>query len=104
MESKQGISTRGKRRLQLAANFLRTRKFKFNGSNFYDLVMKTIHELAKKEQEKLKELVDWVEDYEVTAIELYGHQPAPARLKKHRNAISKDSSSQRFPAQNKKGI
>ena len=39
------ISDRGKRRLQIAANFLRQQGVKFDGGNFYEMVLKNINEL-----------------------------------------------------------
>ena len=88
--------------MRRAANFLRERGIKFNGDNFYEMVLKNINELDSINQNELKEIVDWIEDYEITDTALYGHQPAPARFKnkKAKTATRKGSSSQRFPAQN----
>ena len=44
-------------------------------------------------------MVDWLEDYEITNIEIHGNQPASARLKKQKTVGRKGSSTQRFPAQ-----
>lgn len=96
------ISNRGKRRLQIAANIIRQQGIKFDGENFYDMVLKNIDKLHDAKKDELKEMVDWVEGYEVTDSEINGHQPAPARfkIKKQKTATRKGSSSQRFPAQN----
>lgn len=94
------ISNRGKQRLKLAANLLRARKFKFDGNNFYDMVIKTIRDLNESEQKKLKDLVDWVEVYEVTEIKLISYEHAPACLKQDvkSTSIKNGSSSLRLPA------
>ena len=75
------ISNRGKRRLQIAANIIRQQGIKFDGENFYDMVLKNIDKLHDAKKDELKEMVDWVEGYEVTDSEINGHQLAPARFK-----------------------
>ena len=83
------ISDRGKRRLQIAANFLRQQGVKFDGGNFYEMVLKNINELQAAKKDELKEMVDWVEEYEIADIELYGQQRVPARFQKHKTASRK---------------
>lgn len=94
------ISERGKRRLKLAAMFLRARNFKFDGDNFYDMVIKTIYDLHQMDQKSLKELVDWAEVYEVAEIELLSCEHAPACLKPQYKSVptKNGSSSLRLPA------
>lgn len=99
IKNNQIISGRGKRRLQIAANLLRQEGIKFDADNFYDEVIKTISEFDEKRKCAIKSIVDWIECYEITDVELHGHQPAPARLKKQKTAARKGSSTQRFPAQ-----
>jgi hypothetical protein len=105
IKKRQTISGRGKRRLQIAANLLRSEGAKFDGENFYDVVIKTISELDEMRKSEIKSLVDWVEEYETTDKELYGAELAPARSKKQKTASRKGSSTKRFPAQKtNKGI
>jgi hypothetical protein len=100
MKNNINISDRGKRRLQLAANFLRARKYKFEGNNFYDIVINVIYELEENERNKLKDLVDWIETYEMTELSLKGRENAPAfKQCNTKNVLTKNSSSSpRFPS------
>lgn len=52
-----------------------------------------------RQKNELEGMVDWLEDYEITNIEIHGNQPASARLKKQKTVGRKGSSTQRFPAQ-----
>ena len=63
------------------------------------MVLKNIDKLHDAKKDELKEMVDWVEGYEVTDSEINGHQPAPARFQKHKTASrkrAKRSASQRI--------
>ncbi|MDO9282428.1 MAG: hypothetical protein Q7T88_08620 [Methylotenera sp.] len=99
IKKQQIISDRGKGRLKIAANLLRSEGMNFDGENFYDAVIKNISELDEKRKSEIKSMVDWVEEYEVTDKELYGVALAPARSKKQKTAGKKRSSTKRFPAQ-----
>ena len=94
------ISNRGKRRLQIAANIIRQQGIKFDGENFYDMVLKNIDKLHDAKKDELKEMVDWVEGYEVTDSEINGHQPAPARfkIKKQKTAGKKRATRSALPS------
>jgi hypothetical protein len=90
IKKQQAISVRGKRRLQVAANFLRNEGTKFDGENFYDVVLKTISELDESRKSEIKSLVDWVEDYEIADVELYGEPlPRSPKNKKQKTAYNK---------------
>lgn len=94
MANTLNISERAKRRLQLAANFLRARKYKFEGNNFYNMVIKTIYVLEEKERNQLKDLVDWIEIYEITLMNLMSNEHAHACLKPNiKNGLTKNGSS-----------
>lgn len=92
------ISDRGKRRLQIAANFLRQQGVKFDGGNFYEMVLKNINELQLAKKDELKGRIDWLEEYEVADIELYGQQRAPAHFKKQKTAGRKRATRLALPS------
>ncbi|NOS97384.1 MAG: hypothetical protein HOP25_02800 [Methylotenera sp.] len=98
IKKQQTISNRGKRRLQITANLLRKDGAKFDGENFYNVVIKTISELDEMRKSEIKSLVDWVEEYETTDTELYGHQPAPARFRKQKTAGNKRATRSALPS------
>jgi hypothetical protein len=72
---KENISDRGKHRLRIAARFLRQRGFHFNGDNFYLLVINSLIELDQETQAQLRGVVDWVEQYEIVELKIYGEPP-----------------------------
>lgn len=77
----QKISAQGVHRLRIAARFLRKRGCRFDGSNFYDLVIRTIYELDQTAREYLRGLVDWVEKYEIAEREIFGEPTRSRALK-----------------------
>jgi hypothetical protein len=60
------LTDRAKRRLQLLAGLLRARgmKFEMPRDRFYDEVQKAVAGLSLERQAELKEVVNWLEDYE----------------------------------------
>lgn len=95
----QTISNRGKRRLQIAANLLRNEGAKFDGENFYNVVIKTIKDLDEKRKSEIKSLVDWVEDYEIADVELYGETlPRSPKNKRQKTAYNKRATRSALPS------
>lgn len=78
----QIISDRGKHRLRIAARFLRQSGQRFDGDNFYSTVINSIAKLRKNEQQRLRELVDWLETYELMELQIYGEPPQRSRSRK----------------------
>lgn len=59
----QPLSERAKKRLRIAAGFLRARGFDFpKEGDFYGSVLRALAEQSDKDE--LRELVDWVEQYD----------------------------------------
>jgi hypothetical protein len=78
------LSDRAKRRLQLLAGLLRSGGMTFDvpRDRFYDEVQKAAAGLSVERQAELKELVNWLEDYERgaqewTAASEQGRAPRP---------------------------
>lgn len=78
----KSISERGKHRLRIAARFLRQSGQRFEGDNFYSMVIKSISKLNPEEQDRLRSLADWLEEYEQTELKLYGEPPQRSRARK----------------------
>lgn len=75
------LTDRAKHRLRIAARFMRQKGSQFDGGNFYDLVIKSIAQLDIAPQEHLRELVEWIEGYEIAERHTYG-EPQRSRLRK----------------------
>ena len=80
------ISDRGKHRLRLAARFLRQEEHRFDGANFYTMVIKAISGLDQEVQEHLRGLVDWIEEYEISEREIFG-EPVRSRARKRKTRL-----------------
>lgn len=78
------ISDRGKYRLRLAARFLRQEGHRFDGANFYTMVIKAISGLDQEAHEHLRGLIDWIEEYEISEREIFW-EPARSRARKRKN-------------------
>ncbi|MBY0365161.1 MAG: hypothetical protein K2X12_02880 [Burkholderiaceae bacterium] len=76
---KKGLSDRAKHRLRLAAGLLRSEGVSFEcpRDQFYDKVQEVLAGLPADKQAHLRELVDWVEDYD--RAERVGQVPTSAR-------------------------
>lgn len=85
----QIFSETEKNRLRIAARFLRQSGHKFDGDNFYSMVISSINELSNIERERIRELVDWIEAYEVMEIQIYGESPPRSRARKSNPESSK---------------
>lgn len=57
------LSQRAKARLRIAAAFLRKRGHTFQGEDFYQQVLDVINSLPADARLELRDLVDWVEEY-----------------------------------------
>lgn len=84
----KAISNRWKHRLRIAARFLRQAGNKFDGDNFYGLVMAAIEKLDQETQLKLREWVNWIEEYEIEEQKLFG-EPSRSRASKNKNKFSR---------------
>ncbi len=60
------LSDRAKLRLRLAAGLIGgpNKTLKLDRKNFYPQIIEILAKMPNEEQEKLKEFVDWLEDYE----------------------------------------
>lgn len=76
---KKALSDRAKHRLRLAAGLLRAQgtSFECPRDQFYDKVQEVLAGLPAEKQAALRELVDWVEDYD--RAERAGQAPTSAR-------------------------
>lgn len=63
---KKVLSERAKQRLRIAAGFLRSSGYKldFPRNQFYEEIQEMLNNLTPEYQSTLKELVDWVEQYD----------------------------------------
>lgn len=63
------LSERGKHRLRIAAGLLRSEGIKFDcpRDQFYEKIQEVLAGLPAERQATLKELVDWVEDYDLAS-------------------------------------
>lgn len=65
----QEFTDRAKLRLRLAAGLIggEGRTLKLDRANFYPEMLKVIEEQNAEQREQIKQLVDWLEDYENAA-------------------------------------
>lgn len=68
------FNERAKHRLRIAARFMRQRGHRFDDGEFYEKVMNRIGGLNKEQQMQLRNLVDWIEAYEITEREIHDEQ------------------------------
>ena len=72
-EEKQSkpLSDRAKYRLKVAAGLLRSKgqKFNFSREEFYPRLELFVRGMPAKEKQELREMVDWVEEYDNASIE-----------------------------------
>lgn len=68
-EPSQRFTERAKLRLRLAAGLIggTERTLKLNRANFYTEMLKIVKGLAPERRNNIRELVDWLEDYEKAA-------------------------------------
>lgn len=72
MKGDQSLSTRAKHRLRIVARFLRHDGHKFDGGNFYLLVLDAIQGLDEQQQMRLRNIVNWLEQYELAEVTYWG--------------------------------
>ena len=84
IESPSTFNDRAKFRLRLAARFLRLDGQQFNKGDFYAEVLSCIAMLNQTQITKLRSLVNWIEDYEMTEQKIYGIPPRSRAQKKNR--------------------
>lgn len=75
------LNERAKHRLRLAARFLRLEGQRFNKGEFYAEVLDCIKSLNLMQQERLRGLVDWMEEYEIEEQKWFG-KPTRSRTSK----------------------
>jgi len=75
------LTDRAKHRLRIAGRFLRQQGYRFDGDNFYELVIAAISKLDTATNEHLHGIVLWVEEYEMTERTTYG-EPTRSRVRK----------------------
>lgn len=93
----QQFSDKAKHRLKIAARLLRRDGFRFKNVNFYGAVISVIQKMDEPQQEKLKGLVDWLENYEVTETIHWDTGTLP-RVLKTQNQPGKDKAKAAAPA------
>ena len=91
---------KAKHRLRIAARFLRQQGYRFDGDNFYELVIATISKLDTATNEYLHGIVLWVEEYEMTESTAYG-EPTRSRARKNKKQqVENARCAWRLPTQN----
>lgn len=90
------FSDRAKRRLRLAAKLLRRDGYKFDRGNFYQMIIETIEGLSEPERRRLRSYVDWLEEYEITEVQIYGW-PSRSRARKGKTKSGKRGASRPAP-------
>lgn len=93
----QQLSDKAKHRLKITARFLRQDGYRFDNGNFYEAVIATISRIDEPEQERLKGLVDWVENYELTES-IYWDTGTLPRVRKSQNQSGKKKAMAAAPA------
>ena len=66
------LSNRAKHRLRIAARFLRIQGYRFTDGYFYRSVIYTLQKLNEESRGQIRDLVDWLEKYELSEIEHWG--------------------------------
>lgn len=69
------FSNRAKHRLRIAARFMRQKGNQFANGEFYEEVLTQIACMNEERQIRLRELVDWIEGYEITERAIHGEPP-----------------------------
>lgn len=82
------LSERAKHRLRIAARFMRQEGYRFVDSGFYEEVLGRIASLDEGQQMRLRNLVDWIEAYEIAELEIYG-EPTRSRARKSKTKSGK---------------
>jgi len=92
------ISERGKRRLRIAARFLRKEGYRFNSENFYEAVLAAIRTQNEDKRLALQEQIDWLEEYEIAEMIHWVNPYAPASGKANPRLAKKARCAKRLPA------
>jgi len=77
------LTDRAKHRLRIAGRFLRQQGYRFDGGNFYEVVIAAISKLDTATNEHLHGIVLWVEEYEIAERMAYG-EPTRSRARKRK--------------------
>ena len=77
------LTDRAKHRLRIAGRFLRQQGYRFDGGNFYELVIAAISKLDTATNEHLHVIALWVEEYEIAERTTYG-EPTRSRARKNK--------------------
>jgi hypothetical protein len=94
------LTDSAKHRLRIAGRFLRQQGNRFDGGNFYELVIAAISKLDTARNEHLHGIVLWVEEYEMTERTTYG-EPTRSRARKNKRQQAESARcALRLPTQN----
>ena len=94
------LTDRAKHRLRIAGRFLRQQGYRFDGDNFYELVIAAMSKLDTATNEYLHGIVLWVEEYEIAESTTYG-EPTRSRAQKNKKQQAASArGARRLPTQN----
>ncbi len=82
------LSDRAKHRLRIAARLMRQEGYRFDDGEFYEAVLSRIVSLDCSQQRRLRDLVDWLEEYEIAEREIHG-EPTRSRARKTKTKSGK---------------
>ena len=82
-EDQRQLNDRAKHRLRVAARFMRQKGHRFDSGDFYEMVIAVIMSLGTVAQEKLRDLVNWVEKYEITERAIREAMQHPRAIDEH---------------------
>lgn len=103
MKDGQPLSPRAKHRLRIAARFLRKGGHHFDDGNFYEVVLAVIQGLNGQQQMRLRNLTNWVEEYELSEVEHWGERHGRSRDRKAKPGQARKGR-KRLPAQDSNKI
>lgn len=75
------FSDRAKHRLRITARFMRQQGHRFANAEFYEEVLSQLRHLTDEQQKWLRDLVDWIETYEIAEVKFHG-EPTRSRARK----------------------
>jgi hypothetical protein len=94
------LTDKEKHCLRIAARFLRQQEYRFDGNNFYELVIAAISKLDTATNEYLHGIVLWAEAYEIAERTLYGEPTRSRAQKSKKQQAGSARCAWRLPTQN----
>lgn len=88
----QIFSEEQKHRLKIAARLLRKEGARFENGNFYEAVADAISKLDGAKRERLKDMINWLMDYESTESICWNTAPLP-RMRKTQTKLNRKANS-----------